>query len=205
MWSPKHPVILTHPMLLPSLPDPLSPGNVTLSRAEEQSSLQAHWSTPAGERDFYLVTLQEEEDGAPTRNISVDGDNSRVTFHGLDPGKQYSVQVTAVAGPYRASARSTAAWTRKQKARACPSEGVSATAWRCWWLEGGWWDGEGDCGRGGPGAVQCSGTDFQEQAVGQSSKICCPTVPPPGRMDSGVLGRLMPGRARRESRLDPIP
>ncbi|XP_009997936.1 PREDICTED: receptor-type tyrosine-protein phosphatase V-like [Chaetura pelagica] len=90
---------------------PLSPDNVTLSRAEEQSSLQAHWSTPAGERDFYLVTLQEGEDHAPTRNISVDGDNSHVTFHGLSPGTQYCIQVTAVAGPHRASARSTAAWT----------------------------------------------------------------------------------------------
>ncbi|XP_009983628.1 PREDICTED: receptor-type tyrosine-protein phosphatase V-like, partial [Tauraco erythrolophus] len=90
---------------------PLSPGNVTLSSAEEQSSLQACWSTPAGERQFYLVTLQEGEDGAPARNISVDGDNSHVTFHGLSPGTQYSAQVTAVAGPYRASAHSTAAWT----------------------------------------------------------------------------------------------
>ncbi|XP_010127888.1 PREDICTED: receptor-type tyrosine-protein phosphatase V-like [Chlamydotis macqueenii] len=92
--------------------NPLSPGNVTLSPAEEQSSLQARWSIPAGERDFYLVTLQEGEDGAPTRNISVDGENGHVTFHGLSPGKQYSVQVTAVAGPYRASARSTAVWTQ---------------------------------------------------------------------------------------------
>ncbi|NXP08616.1 PTPRV phosphatase, partial [Thinocorus orbignyianus] len=91
---------------------PLSPGNVTLSPAEEQNSLQARWSTPAGERDFYLVTLQEGEDGMPTRNISVDGDNGHVTFHGLSPGKQYSVQVTAVAGPYRASAQSTTAWTQ---------------------------------------------------------------------------------------------
>ncbi|XP_010157523.1 PREDICTED: receptor-type tyrosine-protein phosphatase V-like, partial [Eurypyga helias] len=91
---------------------PLSPGNVTLSRAEEQSSLQAHWTTPEGERDFYVVTLQEGEDGALTRNISVSGDNGHVTFHGLSPGKQYSVQVTAVAGPYQASACSTAAWTQ---------------------------------------------------------------------------------------------
>nr|XP_009930548.1 PREDICTED: receptor-type tyrosine-protein phosphatase V-like [Opisthocomus hoazin] len=96
----------------PHASDPLSPGNVTLSSAEEQGSLQARWSTPAGQRDFYLVTLQEGEDGAPTRNISVGGDNGHVTFHGLSPGKQYSVQVTAVAGPYRASARSTAAWTQ---------------------------------------------------------------------------------------------
>ncbi|NWY03882.1 PTPRV phosphatase, partial [Nothoprocta ornata] len=91
---------------------PLRPGNVTLSSVEEQSSLQAHWNIPAGERDFYLVTLQEEEDGAPTRNISVGGDSSHVTFHGLRPGKQYSVQVTAVAGPYWASEYSAAVWTK---------------------------------------------------------------------------------------------
>ncbi|KAM9520003.1 receptor-type tyrosine-protein phosphatase V-like isoform 2-T3 [Guaruba guarouba] len=102
---------------------PLSPGNVTLSSAEEQSSLQARWSTPAGERDFYLVTLQEGEDGAPARNISVSGDNGHVTFHGLSPGKQYSVQVTVVAGPYRASARSAAAWTQP-----LPPSGVSLSS-----------------------------------------------------------------------------
>ncbi|XP_017676967.1 PREDICTED: receptor-type tyrosine-protein phosphatase V-like isoform X2 [Lepidothrix coronata] len=91
--------------------DPLSPGNVTLSSAEEQSSLQARWSIPVGHRDFYLVTLREGEDGVVTRNISVGGDNGHVTFHGLSPGKQYSVQVMVVAGPYQASAFSTAAWT----------------------------------------------------------------------------------------------
>ncbi|NWV64441.1 PTPRV phosphatase, partial [Malurus elegans] len=90
---------------------PLSPGNVTLSRAEEQNSLQARWSVPAGQRDLYLVTLQEGGDGVPTRNISVGGDNDHITFHGLSPGQQYSVQVVAVAGPHRASAQSPAAWT----------------------------------------------------------------------------------------------
>ncbi|OWK56487.1 Receptor-type tyrosine-protein phosphatase V [Lonchura striata] len=90
---------------------PLSPHNVTLSSAEEQNSLEARWSVPGGQRDFYLVTLREGEDGAPTRNISVGGDNDHVTFHGLSPGQQYSVQVVAVAGPHRASAHSTAAWT----------------------------------------------------------------------------------------------
>ncbi|NWV31574.1 PTPRV phosphatase, partial [Grantiella picta] len=90
---------------------PLSPGNVTLSRAEEPNSLQARWSIPVGQRDFYLVTLLEGEDSIPVRNISVGGDNDHVTFHGLSPGQQYSVQVVVVAGPFRASALSTAAWT----------------------------------------------------------------------------------------------
>ncbi|XP_054032254.1 receptor-type tyrosine-protein phosphatase V-like [Dryobates pubescens] len=91
---------------------PLSPANVTLSSTEDQSSLQARWSSPAGERDLYLVTLQEGEDGAPARNISVGGDSSRLTFHGLSPGRQYRVRVTALAGPHRASALGPAAWTQ---------------------------------------------------------------------------------------------
>lgn len=103
-----------------SLPDPLSPDNVTLSRAEEQNSLEARWSVPGGHRDFYLVTLQEGQDSAPSRNISVGGDNDHVTFHGLSPGQQYSVQVVVVAGPHRASAQSSAAWTGEQKGHVWP-------------------------------------------------------------------------------------
>ncbi|NXU55843.1 PTPRV phosphatase, partial [Turnix velox] len=91
---------------------PLSPVNVTLSRAEGHNSLQARWSTPAGHRDLYLLTLQEGEDVVPTRNVSIDGKSSHLTFHGLSPGRKYSVLVTAVAGPHRASARSAAAWTQ---------------------------------------------------------------------------------------------
>lgn len=93
---------------------------MTLSSAEEQNSLEARWSIPGGQREFYLVTLREGEDSAPTRNISVGGDNDHVTFHGLSPGQQYSVQVVVVAGPYRASAHSTAAWTGEQKGHAWP-------------------------------------------------------------------------------------
>ncbi|NXX86356.1 PTPRV phosphatase, partial [Urocolius indicus] len=102
---------------------PLSPGNVTLSSTGEKGSLQAHWTTPAGERDLYLVTLQEGEAGALTRNISVSGDSIQVTFHGLRAGQQYSVQVTAVAGPHRAAAHSTAAWTQP-----LPPSGVSLSS-----------------------------------------------------------------------------
>ncbi|NWH89953.1 PTPRV phosphatase, partial [Aegithalos caudatus] len=93
---------------------PLSPGNVTLSSAEEQNSLEARWSIPGGQRDSCLVTLHEGEHSIPVRNVSVGGDSDHVTFHGLSPGQQYSVQVVVVAGPYRASAHSTAAWTEPQ-------------------------------------------------------------------------------------------
>lgn len=102
---------------------------MTLSSAEEQNSLEARWSIPGGQRDFYLVTLREGEDGIPTRNVSVSGDNDHITFHGLSPGQQYSVQVVVVAGPYRASAHSTAAWTGEQKSPGVTLEAVPA-AWR---------------------------------------------------------------------------
>lgn len=115
---------------------------MSLSSTEEQSSLQARWSSPAGERDFYLVTLQEGEERAPARNISVDGGSTHVTFHGLSPGEQYSVQVTAVAGPYRASAGSTAAWTRKQKAQTAPLGTTLLPRGRAMGWGGGLWQGQ---------------------------------------------------------------
>lgn len=96
-----------------SLPGPLSPTNVSLSSGGDNGSLQAQWSSPAGNRDFYLVTLQQDESKTPTRNVSVGGDSTRITFHSLSPGTQYTVQVTAMAGPYRASSQSAATWTRK--------------------------------------------------------------------------------------------
>ncbi|XP_075766295.1 receptor-type tyrosine-protein phosphatase V-like isoform X2 [Pelodiscus sinensis] len=90
---------------------PLSPANVTLSITGEAGSLQACWAPPAGERDYYLVTLQQGESGALARNTSVGGDGLDISFGGLSPGSQYSVRVTAVAGPHQASSPSATAWT----------------------------------------------------------------------------------------------
>lgn len=106
-----------HPVFS-SLPDPLSPANLTLSITGEAGSLQARWTPPAGERDHYLVTLLQGVSRALARNVSVGGDSAHVSFHGLSPGNQYSVRVTAVAGPHRAPSPSAAAWTRKQRSRA---------------------------------------------------------------------------------------
>ncbi|CAM4610594.1 receptor-type tyrosine-protein phosphatase V-like [Lepidochelys kempii] len=91
---------------------PLSPANLTLSITGEAGSLQARWIPPAGERDHYLVTLLQGASRALARNVSVGGDSAHVSFHGLSPGNQYSVQVTAVAGPHRAPSPSAAAWTQ---------------------------------------------------------------------------------------------
>ncbi|XP_065448416.1 receptor-type tyrosine-protein phosphatase V-like isoform X6 [Chrysemys picta bellii] len=91
---------------------PLSPVNLTLSITGEAGSLQARWTPPAGKRDYYLVTLHQGESRALARNVSVGGDSAHVSFHGLSPGNQYSLQVTAVAGPHRAPSPSAAAWTQ---------------------------------------------------------------------------------------------
>ncbi|XP_074920814.1 receptor-type tyrosine-protein phosphatase V-like [Chelonoidis abingdonii] len=91
---------------------PLSPVNLTLSITGEAGSLQAHWTPPAGERDYYLVTLHQGESRALSRNVSVGGDSAHISFHGLSPGNQYSVRVTAVAGPHRAPSLSATAWTQ---------------------------------------------------------------------------------------------
>ncbi|EMP41015.1 Receptor-type tyrosine-protein phosphatase V [Chelonia mydas] len=91
---------------------PLSPANLTLSITGEAGSLQARWTPPAGERDHYLVTLLQGVSRALARNVSVGGDSAHVSFHGLSPGNQYSVRVTAMAGPHRAPSPSAAAWTQ---------------------------------------------------------------------------------------------
>ncbi|XP_074833342.1 receptor-type tyrosine-protein phosphatase V-like [Carettochelys insculpta] len=113
---------------------PLSPTNLTLSSAAEAGSLQARWSPPAGERDHYLVSLQQGESPAPARNTSVGGDRTHVLFHGLSPGSQYSVRVTAVAGPHRASSQSAVTWTHPlaPPSASLSSQGSSSTLHAHW-------------------------------------------------------------------------
>ncbi|KYO33228.1 receptor-type tyrosine-protein phosphatase beta [Alligator mississippiensis] len=113
---------------------PLSPTNVSLSSGGDNGSLQAQWSSPAGNRDFYLVTLQQDESKTPTRNVSVGGDSTRITFHSLSPGTQYTVQVTAMAGPYRASSQSAATWTQPvaPPGASLSSQGSPSTLHACW-------------------------------------------------------------------------
>ncbi|XP_066480776.1 receptor-type tyrosine-protein phosphatase V-like [Tiliqua scincoides] len=90
---------------------PLKPTNVSLINYGRNNTLKAAWRSPSGERDLYLVILQEGDNSTPIKNLSVERDRTHVTFHSLRPGSRYTVKVTAVAGPHRASARSVSAWT----------------------------------------------------------------------------------------------
>ncbi|XP_042322212.1 receptor-type tyrosine-protein phosphatase V-like isoform X3 [Sceloporus undulatus] len=90
---------------------PLKPANLSLNSYGKSNTLKAAWNSPAGDREFYLVILQEEKSNTPIRNMSIGGNTTQITFHGLIPGSQYNLWVIAVAGPYKASAKSISAWT----------------------------------------------------------------------------------------------
>lgn len=113
-------------------PDPLSPTSVSLVNSGKNNSLKASWETPAGEREFYLVTLQEGKNSTPLRNVTVAAHSTHHVFRGLTPGTRYIAWVTAVAGPHRASTQSVSAWTCKL------GLSVSRRAWLALKLVTGW-------------------------------------------------------------------
>uniref|UniRef100_A0A6J0ST19 protein-tyrosine-phosphatase n=1 Tax=Pogona vitticeps TaxID=103695 RepID=A0A6J0ST19_9SAUR len=90
---------------------PLRPINVSLINYGKNNSLKVLWKSPAGERELYLVSLQEGDNSTPIKNVSVGENSTRVTFHNLNPGTRYTAWVTAVSGPHKAPAKSSPAWT----------------------------------------------------------------------------------------------
>nr|XP_060628473.1 receptor-type tyrosine-protein phosphatase V-like isoform X1 [Anolis sagrei ordinatus] len=90
---------------------PMKPTNLSLNSYGKSNTLKASWNSSVGEREFYLVLLQEGESSVSIRNMSVGGNTTQLTFHNLSPGSLYTLWVTAVAGPYKVSAKSISAWT----------------------------------------------------------------------------------------------
>uniref|UniRef100_A0A8C0IUP4 protein-tyrosine-phosphatase n=1 Tax=Chelonoidis abingdonii TaxID=106734 RepID=A0A8C0IUP4_CHEAB len=89
---------------------PLAPSGVTLTSKRHPLGLSAAWHRASGDRDQFLIHLYSKE-LLMQQNVSVGPDTQNFTFLGLLPGIQYSVEVTALAGPYRALAPSATAWT----------------------------------------------------------------------------------------------
>uniref|UniRef100_A0A674J523 protein-tyrosine-phosphatase n=1 Tax=Terrapene triunguis TaxID=2587831 RepID=A0A674J523_9SAUR len=87
---------------------PLAPSGVTLTSKRHPLGLSAAWHSASGVRDRFLIHLYSKE-LLMQQNVSVGPDTQNFTFLGLLPGIQYSVEVTALAGPYRASAPSATA------------------------------------------------------------------------------------------------
>ncbi|KAM3840465.1 LOW QUALITY PROTEIN: receptor-type tyrosine-protein phosphatase V-like [Vipera latastei] len=90
---------------------PLKPDNVYLINYGRDSTLKALWNSAAGKRESYLVILQKADSGIMVRNVSVGGNSTYVIFNDLAPGSQYTAWVAAVAGPHKATAKGTSAWT----------------------------------------------------------------------------------------------
>ncbi|XP_030077448.1 receptor-type tyrosine-protein phosphatase V isoform X4 [Microcaecilia unicolor] len=90
---------------------PLSPTNVSLRNTGEAKSLLVHWQKSSGWREKYQVTLHKVDSGMLAKNLSAGMDMTHLELLDLVPGTQYVVQVTAIAGPYRALSQEAKAWT----------------------------------------------------------------------------------------------
>ncbi|NXC37713.1 PTPRV phosphatase, partial [Penelope pileata] len=90
---------------------PLPPAAVRLLSAGHPDRLSASWGAAAGGRDGYTLTLHRAGLGTAAATASAGRDTHNYTFTGLAPGYQYSLEVSAMAGPYRAAAPSISGWT----------------------------------------------------------------------------------------------
>ncbi|KAJ1139357.1 hypothetical protein NDU88_005732 [Pleurodeles waltl] len=82
---------------------PSTPSNLILSNLGSPSSLHASWDGSEGWREKYMVTLYDASSGSVAWNTSVVMATKEYTFQNLRPGKHYTAQVSALAGPYRAT------------------------------------------------------------------------------------------------------
>uniref|UniRef100_A0A8C6YDH4 protein-tyrosine-phosphatase n=1 Tax=Naja naja TaxID=35670 RepID=A0A8C6YDH4_NAJNA len=89
---------------------PLAPSGVMLASSRWASSLFASWDKPLGDRDQFFLRFYSLEQPLQ-RNITIGPSMLNFTFEGLQPGSQYLLEVTAMAGPYRASSQVVSAWT----------------------------------------------------------------------------------------------
>ncbi|NXA54296.1 PTPRV phosphatase, partial [Nothocercus julius] len=90
---------------------PLPPAAVHFLSTGHSDRLRASWRSAAGERDSYLLTLYHVGLGTVVATASLARDTHNFTFLGLAPGYEYSLEVSATAGPYQAVAHNVSGWT----------------------------------------------------------------------------------------------
>ncbi|PKU41122.1 receptor-type tyrosine-protein phosphatase v-like [Limosa lapponica baueri] len=90
---------------------PLPPAAVRLLSTGHPDRLSASWGAAAGERDGYALTLYHARLGSMVATTSLGKDTHNFTFMGLNPGSKYSLEASAMAGPYQAAAPNISAWT----------------------------------------------------------------------------------------------
>lgn len=107
----------------------MPPERLTLSNQGHSTSLQASWrAAPAGNTG-YTGTLRETKSQEQVGNVSVGNNWTNVTFEDLVPGRQYTLEMAALAGPYRSSVRSVSEWTCEC---VTPSPALLQAATRAW-------------------------------------------------------------------------
>lgn len=84
---------------------------LTLSNQGHSSSLQASWRAAPTGSTGYTGTLWETKSQEQVRNITVGKNWTNVTFEDLVPGRQYTLEMAAMAGPYRSPVQSATDWT----------------------------------------------------------------------------------------------
>ncbi|XP_053105141.1 receptor-type tyrosine-protein phosphatase V-like isoform X2 [Hemicordylus capensis] len=89
---------------------PLAPLRVTLATSKWPSSLIASWDPAPGDREQFFLRFYSQEHRL-LRNITIGPSMQNFTFQQLLSGSQYFLEVTALAGPYRASSQVVSAWT----------------------------------------------------------------------------------------------
>ncbi|NXL86560.1 PTPRV phosphatase, partial [Alectura lathami] len=90
---------------------PLPPNAVRLLSTGHPDRLSASWGAAAGGRDGYMLTLYRAGLGTAAATASTGRDTHNFTFTGLDPGYEYSLEASAMAGPYQAAAPNVSGWT----------------------------------------------------------------------------------------------
>lgn len=135
--------------------DPLPLEQLSLSNGGHSTSLQASWrAASSGSTSGYTGTLRETKSQEQVRNVTVGSDWTNVTLENLVPGRQYTLEMAAMAGPYRSPVRSATDWTcecdnptspccRAQPQPACESRTLTAGEWPMWGV-GNWRQGHTD-------------------------------------------------------------
>ncbi|XP_078500293.1 receptor-type tyrosine-protein phosphatase V-like [Lissotriton helveticus] len=90
---------------------PLAPSGVQVNNLGSTNNLHVFWEDVEGERDSYLVILYDSPANHIKKRASVGRGTHNYTFSGLTSGSKYSVEISAIAGPYASPAAIVSDWT----------------------------------------------------------------------------------------------
>ncbi|XP_053249683.1 receptor-type tyrosine-protein phosphatase V-like isoform X1 [Podarcis raffonei] len=103
---------ISPPLVLSNWTHPLPPEHLSLSNGGHSTrSLRASWQSPSGVGGNYAGTLLETKSQLVVKNVTATKGGTNVTFDGLIPGRQYTLKMMGVAGPYPSIIQTASDWT----------------------------------------------------------------------------------------------